>query len=73
MFLTPVVYPISDSSPLRIWNPLAHFVVSARELIVMGTVSNVSGLLLASAFAVLVFGVSWRVFYIAETRIAERI
>ena len=73
MFLTPVVYPISDSNPLRIWNPLSHFVVSARELIVMGTVSNVRGLLFASAFALFVFAVSWRVFYIAEIRIAERI
>ena len=73
MFLTPVVYPIPAESMLSVWNPLSHFVVGGREVLLQGSVSNIEGLALASGFSLLVFFVAWRLFYLAETKIAERI
>lgn len=76
LFLTPVLYPPPKAGLfviLNTWNPLSHLIIGCRDLILLGNMSNQGGFLWSSVFSVIVSLVSWRVFYLAETKIAERI
>ncbi|MCX7934834.1 MAG: ABC transporter permease, partial [Planctomycetota bacterium] len=76
MFLTPVVYPISSSGligRLNLYNPLNYFVNLPRDLVLTGASALWQGYLAASALAIAIALVGWRFFYLAQTKIAERI
>ncbi|MDI6716133.1 MAG: ABC transporter permease [Actinomycetota bacterium] len=76
MFLTPILYPSPKSgvaAKLLVWNPIAQLVVGPRDLVIFGKLSNPLGFLWSALFALIVFFVFWRLFYLAETKIAERI
>ncbi len=74
MFLTPVLYPVSESkSAILRLNPLSALVNAPRDMVIHGKVNDLSGFLAASLFSLLIFLVSWRIFYIAKTKIPERI
>ncbi|MGA1791615.1 MAG: ABC transporter permease [bacterium] len=76
MFISPVFYPIPEAgifAELSYWNPLAHFITAARDIVFKGYISNQPGFIWSAIFAALVFFASWKVFYIAETKIPERI
>jgi lipopolysaccharide transport system permease protein len=84
MLLTPVLYekPVLDASSgpmaralaaVTDHNPLYYLVAAPRELVLLGTVTDVRGFLLSSAVSVAVFIVALVSFHLAETRIAERI
>ncbi|MBF0484457.1 MAG: ABC transporter permease [Candidatus Omnitrophica bacterium] len=75
MFLSPVVYPLKISNN-NFWlqlNLLTPLIDAPRDALLLGKVTNWSMWGVASIFSILVFLVAWRVFYIAETKIAERI
>ena len=76
MFLTPVVYPIEGDGVLaraNVYNPFNYFVNLPRDLIVEGHSDMVGGFLIASAISLFVFYSGWRFFYLAQTKVAERI
>lgn len=76
MLLTPVVYPIKGSGILataNIYNPLNYFINVPRDLIIKGSSELLPGYAIASAFGVALFYTGWRFFYLAQTKIAERI
>ena len=76
LFISPVLYPSPKAGPfviLSTWNPVSYLIIGCRDVLLTGALSNQAGFLWTSFFSILVFLVSWRVFYIAETRIAERI
>ena len=76
MFLIPILYPAPKTgiaAKLYVWNPLAQLVVGPRDLIIHGGFSNPAGFLWSSVFALAIFLIFWRFFYLAETKIAERI
>lgn len=76
LFLTPILYPSPKTGIfviLNAWNPLSHLIIGCRDLILLGGISNVFGFLWSSVFTIILFLAAWRVFYLAETRIAERI
>ena len=76
MFISPVFYPLPETgifAELSYWNPLAHFITAARDIVFKGYISNQPGFIWSTIFAMLVFFGSWKVFYIAETKIPERI
>ena len=76
LFLTPVLYPAPKTplfSIINTWNPLSHLIIGCRDLILLGNMSNQIGFLWSSLFSIIVFLLSWKVFYLAETKIAERI
>lgn len=76
LFVTPVLYPPPTTGlfvNLNTWNPVSHLVVGCRDILITGRLSNGTGFMWASVFSVILFLFCWRVFYIAETRIAERI
>jgi lipopolysaccharide transport system permease protein len=76
VFLCPVFYPLPDQgfiSRISQYNPLYHFIEALRELVFNGQIMNIHGFLWAALFSVVVFLIGWKVFFIAEKRIAERI
>ncbi len=76
MYLTPVVYGAGVPSGLLQtvirWNPLTYLVCSARDIILDGRLFEPRGYAAASALALFVFALSWRLFYLAEDRLVER-
>lgn len=76
MLLTPVVYPIKGEGLLaraNYWNPLNYFVNVPRDLIVKGKTEYLAEFACASILAAIVFYMGWRLFYLAQSKIAERI
>lgn len=76
MLLTPVLYPISGNSWLagvNVWNPFNYLVNVPRDLILKGQTEMVNGFVWASILSAIVFYAGWRLFYLAQTKIAERI
>ncbi len=76
MFLTPVVYPINGEGLLvraNIWNPLNYFVNVPRDFIVNGETEYLTEFTYVTMLAGIVFYMGWRLFYLAQTKIAERI
>lgn len=76
MYLTPVIYSDSVSSPMvqtfiRL-NPLTHLVCSARDIIIYGRLYNPVGYFICAGLSLVFFLISWRLFFIAEKRIIER-
>lgn len=76
MFLTPVLYAKPTTgilATITIYNPLYYLVSTPRELILMGSISEWKGFLVASVMSIIVFIVCLIIFHQAETRITERI
>lgn len=76
MFLTPVLYAKPTTGMLATitrYNPLYYLVSAPRELVLMGTISEAKGFLVATVISVVIFIICLTVFHLTETRIAERI
>jgi len=76
LFLTPVLYAKPTTGILATvtnYNPLYYLVLAPRELVLMGTITEWKGFLIASILSVIVFMVCVVVFHLTETRVAERI
>lgn len=76
MFLTPVLYARPTTGILAhitTYNPLHYLVSVPRHLVLMGTIPEWKGFLLASILSVIIFVVCLVVFHLTETRVAERI
>jgi len=76
LFLTPVLYAKPTTGILATvtnYNPLYYLVSVPRELILMGTISEWKGFLIASIISVIIFVLCLVVFHLTETRVAERI
>lgn len=75
LFLTPVLYPAPRTglfAAVTKYNPLAALVTGARDLVVTGYLTQPTQFAWASALSVILFVLSWRVFHLAEVRMAER-
>lgn len=77
MFFTPVIYtPEAGNELLRQCirlNPLTYLVGGARDLMVSGTIQDAQAYAVAVSFAVAVFLLSWRIFFISEQKVAEKL
>lgn len=76
MLLTPVVYPITGTSLLarvNVWNPFNYLVNVPRDLIVRGHTEFPGEFVLSTILSMAVFYAGWKLFYLAQTKIAERI
>lgn len=76
IFTTPVIYSdkVDNSFVQAIikWNPLTYLVCSARDIIIYGRLYVPVGYVICAGFALVVFLISWRLFYVAESRLIER-
>jgi len=74
MFLTPVLYPISSERFLIFkLNILTPLVEAPRDLIVRGHMTEPIDFFVAATLSFLFFLMSWRIFYLAKTKIPERL
>lgn len=76
MFVCPVFYPIPKEgffANLSQWNPLAHLINASRDIVFKGYISNPGGFIWSTILAILVFLIGWRIFHIAQPKIAESI
>lgn len=76
MFLLPVLYPTPKAglaAKVFALNPLGQLVVGPRDLVFNGYFSDPAGFFFSSIFSIFVFLIFWRLFHLAETKIAERI
>jgi lipopolysaccharide transport system permease protein len=76
LYCTPVIYSDKITNPVVLqlvtWNPLTYLVCSCRDMVLFGRLYHPAGYFAASALAALVFMVSWRLFYVSEERLIER-
>lgn len=76
MFITPVVYaPQLPNHSLQIvisWNPLSYLVGGVRDLVLIGHIDRLDRFAWASCFSVVLFLLSWRLFFVSEQKVAEK-
>lgn len=76
LFVTPVMYEMPQTgfaATLASMNPLYYLVAVPRDLLISGTTNALSGYLPSTVGAVLLLGLGWQLFHLAEGRLAERI
>ena len=76
MLLTPILYPIQGDNVLarvNVWNPLNYLVNVPRDLIIKGNSGMIGEFILTAVFSIIAFFLGWKLFYLAQTKIAERI
>ena len=77
MFITPIVYTMDRiENPLIHtlvrWNPLTYLVCSLRDLVLFGRLYDPTGYFICAGISVVLFLISWRLFYVSEGAIVER-
>lgn len=76
IWITPIIYSNKIENPLVQmlikWNPLTYLVCSARDIIIYGRLYDVQGYCICAGFSFVFFLISWRVFYVSENKIIER-
>jgi lipopolysaccharide transport system permease protein len=79
LFITPVLYTpaalaLSPRAQAVVrWNPLTHLINAARSTMLSGTVPDPAAFALSALFALVVFLVAWRLFYVSEHRVIEKL
>ena len=76
MWVTPVIYSNKIENPFVQaaikWNPLTYLVCSCRDIVIYGRLYDVSGYFISAAVAFGLFLISWRLFFVSEHQIVER-
>lgn len=76
MYTTPIIYsPNSSSHVLQMinrWNPLTYLVCSCRDIIIYGQLYHPRGYFIAASLSLVLFMISWRLFYVSEDKLIER-
>lgn len=77
LYITPVIYsPKVQNSFLKQiikWNPLTYLIGGPRDIIIYGKMDHIDTYLMCSAVSFVLFLFSWRIFYITEQRVIEKI
>lgn len=76
LFMVPVLYPPPTAGMLmhlNKWNPISHLIVGCRDLLISDGLSDPLGFIFAVLCSIIIFLVSWRLFFLSEPRIAERV
>jgi lipopolysaccharide transport system permease protein len=77
IFITPVLYSTSAARPdfqfLVRLNPLTYLIDTVRSTMLFGKVPDPMAFLLSSIGALLIFVFAWRLFYVSEDRVIEKL
>lgn len=77
MFITPVVYTLEDRSgwvaTLMRYNPLSYLISAPRDMIFYGSFAYWQPYWYSAAASFVVFAMCWRVFFLAEERVVEKL
>jgi lipopolysaccharide transport system permease protein len=76
LYVTPVIYSPTTANPaleqIVKYNPLTYLICTIRDIIIYGKSDYFFGYLIVSAVALLLFIISWRIFYISEDMVIEK-
>lgn len=76
MYTTPIIYSSTIDNALIqtviTWNPLTYLVCSCRDIVIYGRLHEPTGFFIAAAGSLLAFLLSWRLFYVSEDKVIER-
>ena len=85
MWVTPIIYAAEDLDPLLQtlveWNPLTYLVCSARDILLDGrlyeptlgfSAGSSLGYFASAGLSFILFMMSWRLFFVSEDRLTER-
>lgn len=76
MYITPVIYSKNiENEILQVimkYNPLTYLVGNVRDLIIYGTFENPDRFMYSTLFALVVFLLSWRLFFVSEEKAIEK-
>jgi lipopolysaccharide transport system permease protein len=76
LFITPVIYSSKVQNPflqqMIKWNPLTYLIGGARDMVIYGKMEHIDIYLICSGVSFLLFLFSWRIFYITEQRVIEK-
>ena len=76
MLVTPVVYTAKGKGPfvqaVVKWNPLTYLVCSCRDIIIDGRLYHAQSYFICAAASFVLFLISWRLFYVSEHKLVER-
>ena len=77
IYLTPVIYSADVVHPMLAkivrLNPLSYLICGARDLILYGRIEHFGAYLAYSAMALVAFLSAWRLFFLCEDKVVERI
>lgn len=77
IWITPVIYSSRFENKfiqaVIYWNPLTYLVGGTRDLIIYGTMNNASEYLWSTLLAFIIFLISWRIFFITEDKVIEKL
>jgi lipopolysaccharide transport system permease protein len=76
LFTSPILYAtprIELYQFLMEYNPVAGLVIGPRDLVLYGYLTNPNQFWISTAVGIVVFLIGWRLFRIAEVRLAERL
>lgn len=77
MYSVPIIYSGEIHSTvvqaINRWNPLTYLVCSCRDLVIYGRLYHPKGYFIAAGLSLVCFLVSWRLFYVSEDKIIERL
>lgn len=76
LFLMPVMYTFPDKGLLyhfNKYNPIYYLISVPRDLIIFGKTNDLPQFFLSSALSFTLFLLGWFIFYISQTKLAERI
>lgn len=76
MYATPIIYTNKVPSPfvqqVIKYNPLTYLVCSARDIVIYGELYEPRGYFICAAASLVFFVISWRLFFVSEDKIIER-
>ncbi|NDJ54375.1 MAG: ABC transporter permease, partial [Chloroflexi bacterium] len=76
LYLTPIIYSSDiDSELIQTlirWNPLTYLVCSVRDIMIYGRLYDNLGFAICAGLSLIVFMVSWRIFFVSEDKIVQR-
>jgi lipopolysaccharide transport system permease protein len=76
LFITPVIYSSKVQNPflqkMIKWNPLTYLIGGTRDMVIYGKMDHLDRYLICSGVSLLLFLFSWRIFYITEQRVIEK-
>jgi lipopolysaccharide transport system permease protein len=77
MFLTPVVYSQQFNNKLIqfviTWNPMTYLIGTSRDILLTGRIENIRAYSLSCLAGAVLFLFSWRLFFLSEHKVAEKI
>jgi len=76
LYLTPVIYSPNVANPMLRevikWNPLTYLIGGLRDSIIYGRITNFDRYLISAFISLIIFSVTWRIFYITEEKVIEK-